>query len=431
MAGRSPPIRHHRALAGTFGVLTVFLGVILWSLKRKADGRLPEIPSGPLEDLIPSIVGLSYGDLVGGNEVSLVQNGAFFDVLLRDVAAARRSVHFETFLWQGGEAAERVTRAFCAKAREGVAVRVLVDGSGARRLDRTTERRLRDAGCEFQRCRAGRLRSIGRSNNRDHRKIAVIDGVIGLIGGHCVTDHWLGDGQDNDHYRDISARIRGPLVRSLQSTFSENWMGCTGILIPGADVFPVWQDEDLPGDVVGHVARARPRGSPPAMRSLHHIAIAAAKQRLWIQNPYFLPDPEAIRLLADAVRRGVDVRIISPATTVSDMPMVQHAAHFRFDDLLAAGVRIFENHKTLIHQKVMTVDGVWCTVGSSNFDERSFEINDEVVAGFVDARLARELEQIFESDRKDCVECTLESWRKRSYWKRFRSAASYLFKEQL
>jgi cardiolipin synthase len=431
MTGTTHRPHRHRALAGTFGVLTVALGVVLWSLKRRVDGRIREAPDGPLEDLIPSIAGLSYGDLIGGNEVSLVQDGAFFDVLLRDIGAARHTVHFETFLWEGGVAAERVTRALCAKAREGVTVRVLVDGSGGIWLDRKTERRLKAAGCEFHRCRAGRWRSIGRHNNRDHRKIAVIDGIIGFIGGHCVTDNWLGHGQDKDHHRDITARIHGPLVRGLQSTFSENWMECTGILIPGTDVFPVWPEDALPGKVTGHIARMRPHGSPPAMRSVYHLAIAAAKRRLWLQNPYFLPDPGVIRLLADAVRRGVDVRVISPATAVSDMPMVQHAAHFRFDSLLRAGVRIFENHRTLTHQKVMTVDGVWCLVGSANFDERSFEINDEVVAGFADARLARELEEIFEKDLADCIECTLASWRERTRWERLRSAAFYLFREQL
>ncbi len=418
-------------LASLFGGLCVIMGLMLWSLKRSADGRLRRAPDESIEELVPSIAGLSFGELVGGNAVELVQNGRYFDRLVEDLKNARHSVHFETFLWHDGEASDRLIEAFAAKAREGVPVRVLVDGSGGLWLGKDSERRLRQAGCEFYRCRAGRWRTLGRHNNRDHRKIAVIDGSVGYIGGHCVTDQWLGDGQDPGHHRDISARIHGPLVRSLQSTFSENWMERSGTIIPGAEIFPQWDAGALPGEVTGHVARMRPIGCPPAVRTIFELAIAGAKHRIRIQNPYFLPDPEAIGLLAAAVRRGVDVRVMAPATSVSDMPMIQHAAHFRFDSLLRAGVRIFEHQRALIHQKVIAVDGAWCAVGSANFDPRSFEINDEVVAGFAAPKLARELEDIFESDLRHCEEYTLETWRRRKWWRRLRSAALYLLKEQL
>jgi cardiolipin synthase A/B len=417
-------------LAAIFGGLCVILGLILWSLKRSADGEVRKLPEEPMVDLVPSIAGLSYGELVGGNEVELVRNGCYFERLVADVAAARETVHFETFLWHPGRAADLLVGAFASAARRGIKVRILVDGSGAMMLGQKTERALKEAGCHFYRVRGGRWRTLGRQNNRDHRKIAIIDGRIGYVGGHCVTDRWLGDGEDPHHYCDISARICGPLVASLQSTFSENWMERSGALIHGTTVFPKWKPP-FPGDVVGHIARMRPIGCPPAMRSLYYLAFSGAKHRIRVQNPYFLPDAEAIHLLCEAVEQGVDVQVMAPATSVSDMPMVQRAAHFRFDSLLRSGVRIFENQKTLIHQKVITVDGVWCAVGSANLDPRSFEINDEVIAGFADERLAREFEDIFEQDKQHCRECTLEEWRKRSRWDRFRSATCYLIKEQL
>lgn len=159
--------------------------------------------------------------------------------------------------------------------------------------------------------------------------------------------------------------------------------------------------------------------------------ICCAKKRLWIQNPYFLPEPEAIDAYGKAVGRGVDVRVMVPSAEASDMPMVQHAAHRNFEKLLDCGVRIFENSRTLLHQKVMTVDGVWCAIGSTNFDDRAFEINDEVTIGFLDARLARELEVIFERDLKDCVELQRESWSRRGFFHTLKDHFFYLFNEQL
>jgi cardiolipin synthase len=165
------------------------------------------------------------------------------------------------------------------------------------------------------------------------------------------------------------------------------------------------------------------------VKILHHLAICCARERIRIQNPYFLPDPAAIEALGRAVARGVDVRVMVPSADASDMPIVQHAAHRNFEWLLSLGVRIFEYQKTLLHQKVMSIDGVWCAIGSSNFDDRSFEINDEITLGMMDAALARELETIFERDGKDCIELELESWRRRGRWHRLKDNTLYLFNE--
>src|SRR5688572_14850348 len=180
-----------------------------------------------------------------------------------------------------------------------------------------------------------------------------------------------------------------------------------------------------------HVAYAKPEGSAPAVKILHHAIICCARKRLWIQNPYFLPEPEAIDAYGKAVARGVDVRVMVPSAESSDMPMVQHAAHRNFEKLLGNGVRIFENPKTLLHQKVMTVDGVWCAIGSTNFDDRAFEINDEITLGMLDAPLAREFEAIFERDSKECVELELATWRRRGRWHRLKDSMLYLSNEMM
>ncbi len=179
------------------------------------------------------------------------------------------------------------------------------------------------------------------------------------------------------------------------------------------------------------MASMKPEGSAPAVKILHHTVICCARRRLWIQNPYFIPEPDAIEAFSRAVARGVDVRVMVPSAEVSDMPLVQHAAHRNFQRLLDAGVRIFEYRRTLLHQKVMTVDGVWCAVGSSNFDDRSFETNDEITLGFHDRALAQRLEEIFEDDRKHCLELQAADWKRRGRLHRLQDSALYLLNEVL
>ena len=269
---------------------------------------------------------------------------------------------------------------------------------------------------------------VGVLNDRDHRKLVVIDGREAFVGGHCIVDSWLGNAEDGEHFADISVGLRGPIVHAIQSAFSENWVAETGELFAGEAVFP---ELEARGSITAHVARIRPTTSASAVKIFHYMAVCMARERLWIQNPYFLPDPEAIDALVEAVKRGVDVRVMMPSTEASDMPLVQHAAHHNFDKLLAGGIRMFEYQKTLLHQKVLTVDGVWCAVGSSNFDDRSFEINDEITLGFLDAGMARELEAIFERDLEHCVERTLDEWQRRSPFARLRDFGYYTLNEQL
>jgi cardiolipin synthase len=180
-----------------------------------------------------------------------------------------------------------------------------------------------------------------------------------------------------------------------------------------------------------HVASLKPEGSPPAVKVLYHLAVSVAREHIRIQNPYFMPDNEAIEALGQAVARGVDVRVMVPSADASDLPIVQHAAHRNFHAMLAKGVRIFEYGKCLLHQKVMAVDGLWCAVGSSNFDDRSLETNDEITLGIWDAALAKNLEEIFEHDCRHCVELDLETWQARGLWHRFKDNAAYLFNEIL
>jgi len=404
------------------------LGLAIWSIKRHKDPHLVLESKEPLESLMPSISGLSLGMAIKGNAVETFQNGAFFEALLADIEAARRSVHFETFLWKEGVLGGRMADAFSRQARAGLKVRLVLDATGCKKMGDGARRQMREAGCELAIYHPRTLKHLGVIPERDHRKLAILDGRIAWVGGHCIVDEWLGEAQDRHHVRDLSVRLRGPVVHAVQSAFSENWVEVTGKLFVGAEVFPGLEPA---GEIEAHMASMKPEGSAPAVKILHHTVICCARERLWIQNPYFIPEPDAIDAFAQAVRRGVDVRIMVPAAAVSDMPLVQHAAHRNFQRLLDAGVRIFEYGKTLLHQKVMTVDGVWCAVGSSNFDDRSFETNDEITLGFHDRALAKRLEEIFEDDRRHCIELNADHWKRRGLLHRAQDSALYLFNEVL
>jgi cardiolipin synthase len=414
-------------IALLFGII-VLLGIAVWSVKRHRDPHLFVECDAPIGELIPSISGLSLGMPVAGNAVEVFQNGAFFDALIGDIASARHTVHFETFLWKEGALGQRMADAFCERARAGVKVRLLLDANGCKKMGKSVRKRLRDCGCDLALYHPRTLANIGVVMERDHRKLAVIDGRTAWIGGHCIVDEWLGDGQDRQHVRDLSARLRGPIVHAVQSIFSENWIEVTGCLFAGDDVFP---ELEKAGNILAHAASVKPEGSAPAVKLLHSMAILCARERILIQNPYFIPKPEIIAALARAVERGVEVKVMVPSAEASDMGIVQHAAHRNFQRLLDSGVRIFEYHRTLLHQKVMTVDGVWSAIGSSNFDDRSLETNDELTLGFYDAGLARRMEEIFESDRPYCVELTAAEWRKRGAGHRLLDSTCYLFSEVL
>jgi cardiolipin synthase len=411
-----------------FGVVVLLLAVVIWSIKRHRDPKLDIECDWPIEELIPSLAGLSLSTPVAGNTVEVFENGAFFDALIGRIGTARHSVHFETFLWKEGSLGARVAEALAERARAGRQVRVMLDATGSKGIGKGELARMRDAGCRVVFFHKRTWRNIGVLNDRDHRKLVVIDGREAFVGGHCIVDSWLGNAEDHEHFGDISVRLTGPIVHSLQAAFSENWAGETGELFVGHDVFPPLEPT---GDVLVHAAYAKPEGSAPAVKILHHTAICLAQKRIWIQNPYFIPEPEAIDAFGDAVKRGVDVRVMMPSTGGSDNPMVQHAGHRNFEKMLRCGVRLFEYPHTLLHQKVMTIDGVWSAVGSSNFDDRSFETNDEITLGVLDVATAARLDAVFEKHVPRSREIELERWTKRGWWHKLKDNAFYMLNELL
>ncbi|HYR29961.1 MAG TPA: phospholipase D-like domain-containing protein, partial [Thermoanaerobaculia bacterium] len=310
-----------------------------------------------------------------------------------------------------------------AKAAEGVEVRVLVDHRGGITTSPNTWRALREAGVDFRVYHRARLFELGWYNNRDHRKIVVIDGRVGYTFGHGIADMWSGKG-----WRDTAARIEGPVVSDLQAAFLDNWIKVTRRALTDAVYFPKLEPR---GFTPISVAYAAPPETSSAVQRLYYLAIASARRELILQNPYFIPDRHAIRLCAEAVARGVKVRLLLPTSGTSDFPLVQHASHYYYGPLLRAGATIHEYTASGIHQKVMIVDRRWCTIGSANFDPRSFKINDEITLAIYDSAVAEELAAAFEGDMEGAVEWTLERWNGRGWWHRARDRGSAVVKGQL
>ena len=417
-----------RTAAVFYVAIVLGLILILWSTRREHDShvRVPDIDR--FEETLPSIAGLTGSPIQAGNRVEVLQNGdQFFPALLEDIAGAKESIHLETYVWWEGEICAQVARALADKARRKVEVRLTLDAVGSNKGDDELFDMMKQAGVRIALFHPLRLQDIGLFNNRTHRKLAVIDGRVGYVFGHGFAEEWTGHGQDEKHWRDTGVRIEGPVVNSIQAVFAENWVEQTSEVIVGEKYFP-----RLPsaGNVRAHMTASSPQGGVSRLELLFKLAISAARRELIVQNPYFIPDDEIVGLLEKAADRGVKIRIMLPGA-VTDSSVVRHAGHRRFEELLEHGIEICEYKKTLNHQKIMVVDGLWSFVGSTNFDDRSLDINDEASVGLIDTGVAGQLRAAFDQDLTDCPRITLEQWRKRSAWDRFVDRASYMINEQI
>jgi cardiolipin synthase len=405
-------------------LVTAVVAAILWTRTRREHVHFDIPPDLDPPTLMRTMAALTWGRVMEGNSVRIIQNSAFFDAFLEDVDQATHHVHLETFLWMNGHTSDRVVEALGNCARRGIEVRVLVDQRGGKTTSPTVWRALRDAGVEFRVYHRARPRELGWYNNRDHRKIVVVDGRVGYTFGHGIADMWSAEGG----WRDTAARMEGPVVTELQTAFLENWLKVTHYASITSEYFPPLEPA---GTIPMHVAWAAPPETTSAVQRLYYLAIIAARSEIIMQNPYFIPDRHAVRLYTEAVARGVKVRLMLPTSDTSDFPVVQHASHYYYGPLLRAGASIYEYTASGIHQKVMIVDREWCTVGSTNFDPRSFRINDEISVAIYDRAVASELAEEFENDIRGARQWTLEKWRARSFAHRVRDRASVLVKRQV
>ena len=366
--------------------------------------------------------------LLGGNRVQALLNGdQIFGDMLAAIRGARSTITFESYIYWSGEIGEQFTRALAERARAGVKVHLLFDALGSGRIDDKSIEEMKAAGVQVEKYNPWRWNTLATINNRTHRKIMVVDGRIGYTGGVGIADEWLGNAQDPHHWRDTHFRLEGPAVAHMQAAFMENWIEVTGQVLHGGDYFPAL------GKAGGQVAQfivTSPGGGSESMQLMYLLSIAAAAKSIQLSAAYFVPDGVEIRALAAAVKRGARVQIIVPGQE-TDSPAVRRASRSTWGELLQAGVEIYEYQPTFFHCKVMIVDGLWVSVGSTNFDSRSFSVNDEANLNVYDRAFAADQQRIFEDDLKRSKRISYEDWKARPWTEKAWEQAMGLFSSQL
>jgi cardiolipin synthase len=365
---------------------------------------------------------------VAGNKIELLQNGdEYFPAMLAAIRSARQTVNFAAYIFWSDEVGRAFRDAFCERARAGVEVRVLLDGVGSGwGLNNSDVSMMKKAGCKFAYYHPTHSFRVDRGNRRSHRRILVVDGKIGFTGGAGFAAKWSGHAQDKEHWRDLQARIEGPLVAKLQDAFQEHWVKTFGEALTGAGQFPPL----APAGPLRAELIASHSFSMAAIPLVQAVSFAAAEKRIWITNAYCTPTDDQVDLLIKAVQRQVDVRLLLPGKN-NDQPLTKSAGRAAYGRLLEHGVKIFDYEPAMIHEKTMVVDGMFAMLGSSNFDARSSEINEELDVTVYDEGFGRQMEAVFEKDLALSKEYTYEKFQQRSLWERATEWLLLPFRSQL
>lgn len=401
---------------------------VLTSREKKIAHEIEHLFSIADDQFLRSIGGLLPPAVLGGNRITALTNGdEFFPAMLNAIRSARHSVTFETYIYWQGEVGRQFADALIDRARAGVKVHVLLDWLGTKKMDPQAVQSLKDAGVEVERYHPLRWYNIRRVNNRTHRKLLVVDGKLAFTGGAGIADLWAGNAQDPDHWRDSHFQIEGPVVAQCQAAFMDNWLKTQSRVLQSREYFP-----EVPpaGSQQAQVFMSSPSEGSESARLMYLLSIASATESIRIASAYFVPDDLSVRTLVDARRRGVLVEIIVPGEHI-DTQVTRRASRSRWGPLLEAGAAIYEYRPTMYHCKVLIVDERWTSVGSANFDNRSFRLNDEANLNVYDADFAREQADVFERDKEQSRRVTLEEWRNRPWPEKLQERLVGLLRSQL
>ncbi|CAN5742847.1 phospholipase D-like domain-containing protein [soil metagenome] len=365
---------------------------------------------------------------IDGNKLELLHNGdAYFPVMLEAIRTAQHTINFAAYIVKSDTIGRQFMDALSARARDGVEVRVLLDGIGSSwSLDNSDVRAMQEAGVRFRYYHPVRAWRIDRTNRRSHRRVLVVDGTVAFTGGAAFSDKWAGNAQDKDHWRDTQVRMEGPIVGQMQAAFQAHWVKEAKETLSGSHQFPELKPA---GNLRAQTVESYSFSVAP-VPLVQATAFASATRRIWMANPYVTPADDQVDLLVKAVQRGVDVRLLLPGEH-NDQPLTASAGRAAYGRMLEGGVKIYEYQPTMIHLKTLVVDGMFSMFGSSNFDARSSEINEELDVVVYDAGFGREMERIFEQDLAQSREYTLEEFKNRSLWERFTEWAMRPFRSQL
>jgi cardiolipin synthase A/B len=370
---------------------------------------LPDVVLGE-PSFFPTLEAFAGSPIVGGNAVEVLLNGEeIFPALVEAISSAQRTISYAQYFYEDGPVARDVAEALAERCRAGVGVNVLLDGFGTLNMPADYVSLMKNSGCHVAYFRPLGSPAFRKYTNRNHRRILVVDGRVGFTGGSGVSRKWMGNGRVEGHWRDTDVRVEGPVVDYLQAAFAENWLEATGIVLGGEGYFPGRLEPR--GKVYAQVARSSPAGGSYAMYTTLLLALSSARRSVYITNPYLLLDDKMRETLIDLVRRGVRVIVLVPGAI--DHNIVRQASRAQFGEMIRGGIEIYEYTPALLHSKTVVIDGVWATIGSTNFDNRSFAGNDELNLIVYDRGVARRLQESFLADIEASRQVTYESWKHR------------------
>lgn len=350
-------------------------------------------------------------DMLDGNSITVLQNGdEIFPSMLEAIRGATRSITFETYIYWSGDIGNAFADALKERRKAGIPIHVMLDWAGSAKMEETLLDELVDAGIQVERYHPLRWYSLSRLNNRTHRKLLVVDGRIGFTGGVGIADQWSGHAQDSDHWRDLHFRVEGPVVAQMQAGFMDNWIKSTGRVLHSDVYYPTLA---AAGHDRMHLFVSSPAGGNSSMHLMYLLAVAAARKSIDLQAAYFIPDPIMVEALIAARERGARIRLLVPDRHI-DSQLVRMASRRTWGQLLAAGVEIYEYEKTMMHNKLLILDGLLVSVGSTNFDMRSFNLNDEASLNIHSAAFGQQMTAVMEADLKGAKRYTLDMWNRRS-----------------
>jgi cardiolipin synthase len=412
----NPALMFWLSVAG--GVFLTWL-ILVFLFTPGINYHLSERTSIHERDFLYTLQSTCQAALHHGNAVTVFTNGAaFYPAMLDAIGKATRSINMELYIFQPGKIADQFVAELSARARAGVTVTIVVDAIGSLTLWGRPLRRLRRAGCRIESYQRVRWYSLARLNNRTHRELLIIDGKIAFAGGAGIADWWVYPTfkrmRWHKPWRDTMVRIEGPVVAALQGVAAENWLECCGEILAGEKYFP---NLSKLGDTTAFVVKSSPSDRATASRVTFQTLMEGADHSIHINTPYFLPDRSLRRALVEAATRGVKITVIVPGRR-TDQRWVRLASRRMWGQLLKAGVGIFEYRTTMIHAKVLVVDELWCVLGTTNIDNRSFEHNDEVNLAMRDRSLAARLLEDYVRDLAESEEITVERWSRRPVWEK-------------
>lgn len=417
------------ALASCLGTLVLtMLFINLAGGEKRIEKKLPRLYESDDDAFLRSLSCLLGPLLLERNRVDVLLNGdRIFPAMLEAIASAQKTLCFETFIYWSGAVGKAFGEALCDRAQAGVRVHVLLDWVGSLQMDEAQVEHMKACGVQVVRFHKPHWNNWAKMNNRTHRKLLVVDGQVGFTGGVGIADQWQGDARNPGEWRDTHFRVQGPVVAQMQAVFLDNWMRATGEVLHGADYFPPLS---AAGEKTAHMFSSSPTGGSESMHLMYLLALTAARSRIRLSASYFVPDSLTVRTLVEAARRGVRVQVLLPSGHI-DSVFVRRASRASWGPLLQAGIEIAEYQPTMFHMKGLVVDDRFVSVGSTNFDNRSFLLNDEANLNVIDTSFASQMHQLFEADWTKAKRITHAMWSRRPWRQKMLEQGARLLRSQL